>query len=84
MSDYEPTLEIVEIEYSCSPGGVDSYEVYDKTDIPLSIPIYETESLTDAVQYCYNLGQDFIVRTVAAWHRNEDVYANIQSIWRFK
>ncbi len=75
MSDYEPTLEIVEIEYSCSPGGVDSYEVYDKTDIPLSIPIYETESLTDAVQYCYNLGQDFIVRTVAAWHRNEEAYA---------
>jgi hypothetical protein len=77
MSDYEPTLEIVEVEYSCSPGGVDSYEVYDKSDIPLSIPIYETESLTDAVQYCYNLGQDFIVRTVAAWHRNEDVYANV-------
>jgi hypothetical protein len=77
MLDYEPTLEIVEIEYSVSPGGVDSYEVYDKLDIPLSVPIYETESLTDAVQYCYNLGQDFIVRTVAAWHRNEDVYANV-------
>ena len=77
MSDYEPTLEIVEVEYSCSPGGVDSYEVYDKSDIPMSIPIYETESLTDAVQYCYNLEQDFIVRTVAAWHRNEDVYANV-------
>ena len=77
MSDYEPTLEIVEVEYSCSPGGVDSYEVYDKSDIPMSIPIYETESLTDAVQYCYNLGQDFIVRTVAAWHRNEDAYANV-------
>jgi hypothetical protein len=77
MLDYEPTLEIVEIEYSVSPGGVDSYEVYDKLDIPLSVPIYETESLTDAVQYCYNLGQDFTVRTVAAWHRNEDVYANV-------
>ncbi len=77
MLDYEPTLEIVEVEYSVSPGGVDSYEVYDKLDIPLSVPIYETESLTDAVQYCYNLGQDFIVRTVAAWHRNEDVYANV-------
>jgi hypothetical protein len=77
MLDYEPTLEILEVEYSVSPGGVDSYEVYDKLDIPLSVPIYETESLTDAVQYCYNLGQDFIVRTVAAWHRNEDVYANV-------
>ena len=75
MSDYEPTLEILEVEYSVSPGGVDSYEVYDKTDIPLSIPIFETESLTEAVQFCYNLGQDFIVRTVAAWHRNEEAYA---------
>lgn len=77
MIDTEPTLEILEIEYSVSPGGVDSYEIYDKTDIPLSCPIYETESLTDAVQYCYNLGQDFVVRTLAAWHRNEDAYANI-------
>ncbi len=75
MSDYEPTLEILEIEYSVSPGGVDSYEVYDKTEIPLSVPIFETESLTEAVQFCYNLGQDFIVRTVAAWHRNEEAYA---------
>jgi len=48
---YEPSLEILEMEYSCSPGGVDTFEVYDKTDIPLSVPIYETESLTDAVLY---------------------------------
>ena len=77
MSDYVPTLEILEVEYSVSPGGVDSYEVYDKTEIPISIPIFETESLTEAVQFCYNLGQDFIVRTVAAWHRNEETYAHI-------
>lgn len=76
MIDYVPTLEILEVEYSVSPGGIDSYEVYDKSEI-FGMPIYETESLTDAVQYCYNLGQDFTVRTVAAWHRNEAEYENL-------
>ena len=71
MSDYEPSLEILEVNYSCSPGGVDTFEVYDKSEIPMSIPIYETESLTEAVQYCYNLGKDFIVRTYAEWESRE-------------
>ena len=71
MSNYEPSLEILEVNYSCSPGGVDTFEVYDKSDIPMSIPIYETESLTEAVQYCYNLGKDFIVRTYAEWEMRE-------------
>lgn len=72
--NYEPTLEILEVEYSCSPGGVDTYEVYDKVDNPnmTDMPIFETESLTEAVQFCYDLGQDFTVRTVAAWHRHEE------------
>jgi len=73
--NYEPALEILEVEYSCSPGGIDSYEVYDKNDSdPVSLPIYETESLTEAVEFCYNLGQDFTVRTVAAWHKREAEY----------
>jgi hypothetical protein len=71
MTDYEPSLEILEVGYSCSPGGIDLFEVYDKSDIPLSIPIYETESLTEAVQFCYNLGKDFIVRTLAEWETRE-------------
>jgi hypothetical protein len=71
MSHYEPSLEILEVNYSCSPGGVDTFEVYDKSDIPLSVPIYETESLTEAVTFCYNLGKDFIVRTYAEWEMRE-------------
>ena len=71
MSNYEPSLEILEVGYSCSPGGIDTFEVYDKSDIPMSIPIYETESLTEAVQFCYNLGKDFIVRTLAEWETRE-------------
>jgi hypothetical protein len=72
MSHYEPSLEILEVNYSCSPGGVDTFEVYDKSEIePVSLPIYETESLTDAVMFCYNLGKDFIVRTYAEWESRE-------------
>jgi hypothetical protein len=74
---YEPSLEILEVNYSCSPGGVDMFEVYDKSDIPLDIPIYETQSLTEAVQFCYNLGKDFIVRTYAEWEERESMYASV-------
>jgi hypothetical protein len=73
---YEPSLEIVEVEYSCSPGGIDLFEVYDKSDIPLSVPIYETEELTKAVLFCYNLGKDFTVRTLAEWNERELSYVN--------
>jgi hypothetical protein len=72
MSNYEPSLEILEVNYSCSPGGIDMFEVYDKSEIePVSLPIYETESLTEAVMFCYNLGKDFIVRTYAEWESRE-------------
>ena len=73
IMSYEPSLEILEMEYSCSPGGVDTFEVYDKTNI-LSVPLYETESLTDAVLYCYNLGKDFTVKTLAEWNERELAY----------
>ena len=71
MTHYEPSLEILEVNYSCSPGGIDMFEVYDKSDIPLSVPIYETEELTKAVLFCYNLGKDFTVRTLAEWNERE-------------
>jgi hypothetical protein len=72
MSNYEPSLEILEVNYSVSPGGIDTFEVYDKSEIePVQLPIFETESLTEAVQFCYNLGRDFIVRTYAEWEMRE-------------
>jgi hypothetical protein len=72
MSNYAPSLEILEIAYDVSPGGTRSFEIYDKQEIePVQLPIYETESLTEAVEYCYNLGRDFIVRTYAEWEMRE-------------
>lgn len=73
MSNYAPSLEIVEIAYEVSPGGTRTFEVYDRLDNDevINLPIYETESLTDAVEYCYNLDKDFIVRTYAEWEMRE-------------
>ena len=67
-----PALEIVEIDYSVSPGGINSFEVYDRQELdPVSLPIYESEDLTDAVRFCYDLGEDFSVRTLAAWEKEQ-------------
>jgi hypothetical protein len=73
MSNYVASLEILEVAYEVSPGGVRTFEIYDKGDNYdiMDIPIYETESLTDAVEYCYNLGRDFTVRTYAEWEMRE-------------
>jgi hypothetical protein len=70
---YGPSLEILEVAYEVSPGGVRTFEVYDKGDNYdiMDMPIYETESLTKAVQFCYNLDKDFIVRTYAEWEMRE-------------
>ena len=73
MSSYAPSLEILEVAYDVSPGGVRTFEVYDRLDKDpvIDLPIYETESLTDAVEYCYNLNKDFTVRTYAEWEMRE-------------
>jgi hypothetical protein len=73
MTHYGASLEILEVAYDVSPGGVRTFEVYDKGDNAdiMDIPIYETVSLTEAVKYCYNLGKDFIVRTLAEWEERE-------------
>lgn len=69
---YGTPLEILEVDYAVSPGGVVTYEVYDTfEEIPMSPPLYESEDLTKAVKFCYNLGQDFSVRTLAQWYREE-------------
>ncbi len=73
MSNYEPSLEILEVAYDVSPGGTRTFEVYDKGDNAgiMDIPIFSSESLTKAVQFCYNLDKDFIVRTYAEWEMRE-------------
>ena len=75
------TLKIYEIDYSVSPGGVNFFEVYDEPDEtyneleydPNNAPIFESESLLEACQFCYNLGYNFTVYTLAEWVRSNEV-----------
>lgn len=66
-----PTIEILEVGYSCSPGGVDMFEVYDQESIFDSALLAEFKTLTEAVTFCYNLGKDFTVRTLAEWEQRK-------------
>jgi len=67
------TLRIYEIDYSVSPGGINSYEIYNDldNDYESPYPLYETESLTDACKWAYNQGCNFTVFTLA---QNEKLY----------
>lgn len=73
----EPMLEILEIDYSVSPGGINEFEVYSRDERDhFDPPIFTSENLVDAVQFCYNLGKDFVVRTFAEWEERELAYAS--------
>lgn len=64
-------LEILEVDYSVSPGGVNYFEVYDTEGHPFDTPLFESQDLTEAVLFCYNLGLDFKVRTLAQYYAEE-------------
>ena len=69
------SLEILEVNYSISPGGVDEFEVYPANQqYYVGGPLYSSTSLMEAVKYCYELGKDFTVRTLAQWEERELAY----------
>jgi hypothetical protein len=71
----KPSLEILEVNYSCSPGGVDEFEVYsNQPRNNISDLLFSSPKLEEAVKYCYNLGKDFTVRTLAEWEERELAY----------
>jgi hypothetical protein len=69
---HKPMLEILEVEYSVSPGGVDEFEVYSlhEEDV-MNPPLFTSTDLLEAVQFCYSLGKDFVVRTLAEWEERQ-------------
>lgn len=68
----KPSFEILEVNYSVSPGGIDEFEVYslDEQD-QHEPPVFTSTDLLEACQFCYDLGKDFIVRTFAQWEERE-------------
>ena len=68
------TLRIYEIDYSCSPGGTNQFEIYSDIDNSYGdggMPIYTTDSLIDACQFCYDNGVNFNVYTLAQYEVSE-------------
>jgi hypothetical protein len=59
-------LQIIEMDYACHPGGCFMYEVHEMGNV-IDIPLFESEFLHEAIDFCYAAGVDFEVRTVAAW-----------------
>lgn len=72
MMNHKPMLEILEVEYSVSPGGVDEFEVYSlhEEDV-MNPPLFSSTDLMEAVKFCYSLGKDFTVRTLAEWEERQ-------------
>jgi hypothetical protein len=69
----KPVLRIYEIDYSVSPGGNTEYEVYSMHEEDLfDPPIFAAESLHAAVDFCYDLGVNFEVRTLAQYERENE------------
>lgn len=63
-------LKIIEMGWGAFPGGEDTFEVYEEhQDDVMEDPIYKSPSLNEAVQYCYSLGQNFTVYTLAEYDR---------------
>ena len=68
------TLRIYEIDYSCSPNGTNQFEVYADIDNSYGdggMPIYTTDSLIDACQFCYDNGVNFNVYTLAQYNLSD-------------
>jgi hypothetical protein len=65
-------LRIVEVAYDVSPGGERSFEVYSAHEDDIyEPPMFSTEDLHKAVDYCYELDLDFEIKTFAAWSKDE-------------
>lgn len=65
-------LRIYEIDYSVSPGGTNEFEVYSTSESNiLDTPLFSTESLHEAIDFCYGCGVDFEVRTLAQYYTEE-------------
>jgi hypothetical protein len=59
-------LKIYEMNYSCSPAGVDAFEVHTEQGDEV---IGSFDTLGEAVSFCYNKGSVFTVYTLEAWEK---------------
>ena len=66
------TLDIYEVDYSVSPGGINSFEIYDETGQYL----IDFDNMVDAHNWCNAQSEDYTVHLLTTYHRQfeEDLY----------
>jgi hypothetical protein len=66
------TLNIYEIDYSVSPGGINVFEVYDETDQYIT----DFDNMVDAHNWCNAMKENYTVHLLSTYHREfeEDLY----------
>ena len=61
-------FNIYEFDGSVQPGAMSDYfEIYDEDNVIK--PIFTTESLDKATNFCYALGKNFTVHTLEAYYQ---------------
>lgn len=71
------TLDIYEIDYSVSPGGINSFEIYDETGQYIT----DFDNMVDAHNWCNAMEENYTVHLLSTYHREfeEDNISNTPS-----
>jgi hypothetical protein len=66
------TLNIYEIDYSVSPNGINSFEIYDETGQYLT----DFDNMTQAHNWCNAQAENYTVHLLSTYHREfeEDLF----------
>jgi hypothetical protein len=59
------TLEIYEIDYSVSPGGINMFEVYDEAGQYIT----DFTNMVDAHNWCNAMEENYTVHLLTTYHR---------------
>jgi hypothetical protein len=59
------TLDIYEIDYSVSPGGINSFEIYDESGAYIT----DFDNMIEAHNWCNAMEEDYTVHLISTYHR---------------
>lgn len=61
----DETLNIYEMDYGVHPNGENAWDIYGESGTVTA----SFTTLTEAVEFAYGKGVDFVVHTLSAWER---------------
>jgi len=59
------TLTVYEIDYSVSPGGINSFEIYDESGQYIT----EFDHMIEVHKWCNAMEEDYTVHLLSTYHR---------------